>query len=115
MIFLPLYSTMQSPESLNWPMIVASTPRSFINSANFFHFFFGTADVIRSCDSDTQICQGDRPGYLIGTSSNFTKQPPLSLAISATEQERPPAPLSVTLLYRSKSRASLTKASESFF
>ena len=50
-----------------------------------------------------------------GTRSSSTSNPPHSRAISATEQESPPAPLSVMELYRPRSRASFTIASESFF
>src|SRR3989344_4614121 len=79
------------------------------------HLLFGTESVIRSCDSESQICHGARPGYLSGTLSKSTAHPPTSRAISPTEPESPPAPLSVMLLYKPMSRASRTRASENFF
>ena len=115
MIFLPLYSTIHFLEFVNSPIVVASTPRFSISFKKVFHFFFGTAKVIRSCDSEIQISHGRRLGYFSGTFSKKTFAPPHSFAISATEQEIPPAPLSVILLYKFISRASLIIASLNFF
>ena len=71
--------------------------------------------VIRSCDSEIHISHGCKPGYFNGTKSSSTMNPPDSFAISPTEEERPPAPLSVKLLYKSLSLSSLMIASENFF
>ena len=114
-IIFPLCETKHFPESVNFPIIVASTSRLSIKDLNLFHFSFGTESVIRSCDSEIQISQGSSPGYFRGTFSRVTITPPDSLAISETEQERPPAPLSVILLYNNISLASLTIASLNFF
>ena len=114
-IFFPLYCTIHFPEFVNSPITVASTPRLSIKFLNIFHLLGGTASVIRSCDSEIQISHGRSPRYFRGTFSRRTFAPPHSLAISATEQEIPPAPLSVMLLYRFISRASLTIASLNFF
>src|SRR3989344_728696 len=115
MIFLPSYLTIHLPLLSNVPIIDESTPRRTNSSCNFFHFDRGTAKVIRSCDSEIHICQGSSPGYFRGTFSSCTSQPPDSFAISAIEQERPPAPLSVMLLKRFRSLASFTIASLNFF
>ena len=93
----PLYSTTHLPVSVNVPMTVASTSLLFIRFMNASIFSSGTARVIRSCDSEIQISHGAMPGYFSGTRSRRTWHPPDSRAISATEQEIPPAPLSVML------------------
>src|SRR3989344_2731648 len=111
----PWYVTMQRPELLNSPITVALFPRLVTSRKISGHFSGGTAKVIRSCDSEIQICQGASPGYLSGTFSNCTTQPLLSLPISATEHDNPPAPLSVMLRYNPRSRASLTRTSLIFF
>ena len=54
-----------------------------------------TASVIRSWDSEMRISQGFSPGYLRGAFFRSISQPPESRAVSPTEEERPPAPLSV--------------------
>jgi len=77
------------------PITADSTPRRFISPLNSPSLSPGTDTVMRSCDSESQICHGPRPGYLSGTLSRSTSKPPHSRAISATEHERPPAPLSV--------------------
>src|SRR3989338_3828374 len=87
--------TTQFPEFVNLPIILASTPRLCKSLFKVFHLFFGTDNVMRSCDSEIQISHGRSPGYLSGTFSKLTSAPPDSLAISATEQDSPPAPLSV--------------------
>src|SRR3989344_1056538 len=114
-IFRPPQFTTQLPESVNSPITVASTPRLCIRFRNTSHFFFGTERVMRSWDSEIQISHGRRLGYFKGTRPRSTSPPPHSLAISATEQDMPPAPLSVMLEYRFIARASRTMASENFF
>ena len=93
----PLYFTTHLPVSVNVPMAVASTSLFLIRSMNAPIFSSGTASVIRSWDSEIQISHGAMPGYFSGTRSRRTWHPPDSFAISATEQESPPAPLSVML------------------
>ncbi len=115
MITFPFFRTIHFPLFVNSPICTARTPRESMSFLNVSKFFFGTESVIRSCDSEIQICHGDIPSYLSGTFSISTTAPPHSFAISATEQEIPPAPLSVILVYKSISRASFTIASESFF
>jgi len=94
-IFLPPLITTPRPLDVKRPMFEASTPRRSISSKKALRELSGTARVMRSCDSLIHICQGAIPGYLSKTLSSFTSKPPDSLAISATEHERPPAPLSV--------------------
>src|SRR3989344_4041552 len=57
-IVFPLYLTTHFFEAVNSPMTVASTPRFARSALSFFHFAFGTASVIRSCDSEIQVCHG---------------------------------------------------------
>ncbi len=115
MMTAPCQRTRQRPEASKQPMAAASTPRRAMRSVKASSLSGGTASVMRSWDSLIQICQGSRPGYFSGTRSSSTTHPPHSRAISATEHESPPAPLSVMLLYRPASRASLMMASENFF
>src|SRR3989338_6996510 len=112
--FFP-YFTMHFPELVNVPMRVASTSCRSKIFLSVGHFFFGTASVMRSCDSESQICHGASPEYLRGTFAKSTSHPPLSRAISPTAPESPPAPLSVMLEYKPLPRASRIIASESFF
>ena len=100
---------------INFPIAVASTPLLFNKSIIFFSFSEETDMVILSWDSEIHISQGRKPGYLSGTKSRSTINPPDSFAISPTEEESPPAPLSVILLYRLSSLISLIIASENFF
>ena len=111
----PPHSTTHLPVSVNVPITVASTSRRSIRAMKASRFSGGTASVIRSCDSEIQTSHGAMPWYFSGTLSSCTWQPLHSFAISATEQERPPAPLSVMLRYRPRSRASFTITSENFF
>src|SRR3990167_642777 len=106
---------MHFPDFVNMPIRVASTSWRSIIFLNAGHFPLGTASVMRSCDYEIHICQGSNPEYLSGTVSKSTMHPPASRAISPTDPERPPAPLSVMLLYNPLSRASRTMASENFF
>src|SRR3989344_6300949 len=94
----PPKRTMHDGFFVNVPMCVASPPRLSKRYLSSDHFAFGTASVMRSCDSDIHICHGERPGYLTGTFSRSTEQPPHSFAISSTAHESPPAPLSVMLV-----------------
>ena len=55
----------------------------------------GESAVIKS---DIHVSHGCSPGYFNGTFSKSTIKPPHSFAISATEHDSPPAPLSVMLL-----------------
>jgi len=111
----PWQSTTYLPESVNLPITVASTSRCAASSMNAPILSGGTARVIRSCNSEIQISHGAMPGYFSGTASSVTWQPLHSFAISATEQESPPALLSVMLRYNPRSRASFTITSENFF
>src|SRR3989344_4487591 len=115
MTVLPWYFTTHFSELVNSPTTVASTPLRCMRLEKAFQLFFGTESVMRSCDSLIHVCHGSRPGYFHGTLSRSTVQPPHSLAISAMEQLKPPAPLSVMLLYKPRSLASLTIASLIFF
>ena len=92
-----LYFTMAFSFLINLPIIVASTPLALNLFITFFTFAGGTASVILSCDSETQISQGYNPLYLRGTFSRLTIKPPLSFAISPIDDDNPPAPLSVML------------------
>ena len=58
----------------------------------------GTATVMRSWASDKRISQGLRPSYLSGARARSMSTPPGSPAISPTEEDSPPAPLSVMAL-----------------
>ena len=51
---------------------------------------------MRSCASETSISQAASPWYLSGARPTSSEAPPVWRAISPTEEERPPAPLSVT-------------------
>jgi len=115
MIVLPWSLTMHLSVSVNSPITVVSTPRRAMRLMSSSSFSAGTAIVILSCDSEIHIFQGSRFGYFVGTLSSSTMHPPHSFAISAAEQESPPAPLSVIELYSSRSRASFTIASDIFF
>ncbi len=99
----------------NFPIAETSTPLLFNKRITFFLFLVETAMVIRSWDSEIHISQGCKPLYFSGTRSRSTINPPDSFAISPTEEERPPAPLSVMLLYKFLSLSSFIIASENFF
>jgi hypothetical protein len=81
------------------PTTVASTSRRRARSMKASTLDGGTARLIRSWDSETQISQGERPAYLRGQASRSTVTPPEPSAISPSEEERPPAPLSVMAAY----------------
>ena len=61
--------------------------------------------VMRSCDSDTRISQGERPACFNGTTDRSMVAPPVSSANSPTLLESPPAPLSVVTCTIPASRA----------
>ncbi len=76
----------------------ARSPRTSIFRArqrNSSIFAGSTARVIRSWDSEMRISQGFSPGYFSGAFFRSSSQPPERRAVSPTEEERPPAPLSV--------------------
>ncbi len=58
----------------------------------------GTARVIRSWASETRISHGARPWYLSGARARSSRAPPVASAISPTDDDSPPAPLSVIAL-----------------
>jgi hypothetical protein len=106
----PSCSTWNRPVSVNVPSTVASTSRRAARARNASTCCGGTARVMRSCDSDSKISQGSSPGYLSGARSRCNSQPLLNCAISPTEDDKPPAPLSVMQVYNCKSRASSRKS-----
>src|SRR3989344_6469194 len=115
MTFLLLYLTVQWPEFVKTPMRVADTSCRSMIFLNAGHLLFGTASIIRSCDSESHICHGLRPEYLRGTFSRSTVNPPASRDISPTAPERQPPPISVIESYSPASRASRIRASDNFF
>jgi hypothetical protein len=96
-------------------MSVSSTSISWPKASSSAIFSGSTTSVNRSCDSLTKISQGRRPGYFRGTFSSSTTAPPLMPASSPTEDERPPAPLSVLHLSRPRRAASSRKSMASFW
>ncbi|MFO0632471.1 MAG: hypothetical protein U0168_06445 [Nannocystaceae bacterium] len=60
---------------------------------------------MRSCASDTSTLHGCNPGYLSGASDRSSSAPPLLLAISPTEDDSLPAPLSVIVEDEAHGRA----------
>ncbi len=63
---------------------------------------------MRSCASDTRISHGCSPGYLSGAHARSSSAPPLLVAISPTDDDSPPAPLSVIELNSPRSRATVS-------
>ena len=81
--------------AVNSPRSVASTSRSRARSRKAASFSGRTASVMRSWASETRISQGASPWYLSGARARSSRAPPGCFAISPTEEESPPAPLSV--------------------
>ncbi len=96
---------------MNVPTAVASTSWSFANASNAAQSSGLTPTVILSCDSETNISQGLKPACFNGTTARSRSAPPVSSAISPTELERPPAPLSVITCISPSSRASIIMSS----
>src|SRR3989338_8942432 len=77
----------------NFPNAVASTLYILQRAINVLIFFGEIAITIRSCDSETQISQGERPGYLREAFSRWIVTPVFS-PISPIAEENPHAPQS---------------------
>ena len=92
----PRNQASRRPSPVNSPRSLASTPRRAASSRKAGILSGGTAKDMRSWASETKISQGSRPAYLSGALSRWILQPPDSRAISPRDEDRPPAPLSVT-------------------
>ena len=88
----------QKGASVNSPSAVASTSRRAASSSNASSFSGGTARVIRSWASERKISHGASPAYLSGALATVERAPPGASAISPTDDDSPPAPLSVMAL-----------------
>ena len=99
--------------SVNLPITVASTFSDAKSARSSSKCSGGTDMTMRSWASLIHVSVYDRPWYFSGTTSRFTSAPSSS-PISPTAELRPPAPQSVTAVYRPRSRATSCTSSTFF-